>query len=171
MKTGPKPRPLAERFATKYAVDTGGHWLWTGALSNSGYGKILAEGERPQKLIGAHVASFLVHKGPIPADMEIDHLCRVKLCVNPEHLEAVTPQENMRRVAEARKACRRGHPYVSGSFILNREPGGGFARRCKRCRSDRAEERRLATAVTAGVVASLINGTGLPLSSENPRPV
>jgi len=99
MRPGPQSRTLAERFLGKYRVAADGCWIWTAATSKSGYGKIYSEhaaGARGS-LISAHVASYLVHRGPIPDGAEIDHLCRVKLCVNPDHLEAVTHAENMAR--------------------------------------------------------------------------
>lgn len=97
---GPKPVPLAERFADKYIVAENGCWIWTAATTRSGHGKILESSSgdpNRRRLISAHVASYMVHVGPVPDGKEIDHLCREKLCVNPEHLEAVTHLENMRR--------------------------------------------------------------------------
>ena len=99
MKPGRPARPLAERFAGKYVV-VESHWIWTAAIGRNGYGKILAERENdsvPHRWIGAHVASYLIHKGPIPDGREIDHTCNVKACVNPLHLEAVVHAENLRR--------------------------------------------------------------------------
>lgn len=107
-RTGPKPRPLAERLIGKHQVDpTTGCWEWQAAKGSSGYGHLLDEG-LPHRLIGAHVASYTVHVGPIPEGFEIDHVCLNKLCVNPDHLEAVTHRENMRRSNEyGRHAMRR----------------------------------------------------------------
>jgi hypothetical protein len=71
--------------------------------------------------------------GPIPDGLEIDHLCRVPSCCNPEHLEAVTHAENMRRGAAARgpvTQCKRGHPLIEHRvdfYVM------GAKRRCKRC--------------------------------------
>jgi hypothetical protein len=74
--------------------------------------------------------------GPIPEDREIDHLCRVRNCVNPEHLEIVTKGENLRRGWEARRAlvieCRRGHPFNDENTYL--PPRGG--RECRTCRRE-----------------------------------
>jgi hypothetical protein len=99
VKPGRPARSLAERFAGKYIV-VEGHWIWTASTNKGGYGKILAERESddvPHRWIGAHVASYLIHKGPIPHGHEIDHTCNVKACVNPLHLEAVVHAENLRR--------------------------------------------------------------------------
>lgn len=106
MKTGPKPRPLVERFQGKYQVDADGHWIWIGAKA-AGYGRILGEGGRYGRLLGAHVASYLIHRGPIPDGYDLDHLCRIRACVNPDHLEAVTRAENNRRVGLGRDVLGR----------------------------------------------------------------
>ncbi len=87
-------------------------WTWEGHLE-VGYGRVSVNSER----IGAHVLSYTWAKGPIPEGLEIDHLCRTRHCVRPEHLEAVTCQINLLRgegVAgqNFRKTqCPNGHPY------------------------------------------------------------
>lgn len=75
-------------------ADTGGCWLWTGPTDRDGYARQVGwygALARPHRLI------YEVLVGPIPDGLQIDHLCRVKRCVNPEHLEPVTTQENTRR--------------------------------------------------------------------------
>ncbi len=74
-------------------------WLWTRALSAKGYGSL--GGSR-----SAHRASWELVNGPAVVGQIIDHLCRVRHCVNPEHLEAVTNAENVRRGAAARRALK-----------------------------------------------------------------
>ena len=93
-------------------------WLWTGAHSKTGYGFVSSwvNGESTCKPVHRYVYELLV--GPIPSGLELDHLCRVRNCVNPEHLEPVTHSENMRRSPINRGAhqlkkthCPQGHPY------------------------------------------------------------
>ena len=87
----PKARPtLADRFWDKVAMGfDSGCWLWTGTAGV--YGLIWHDG-RP---IGAHVASWLIHNGPVPEGMEICHRCHTPLCVRPDHLRVDTHAENM----------------------------------------------------------------------------
>lgn len=79
-------------------------WLWTGDVSNSGYGAFIEHASR--RTSPAHRAVYRVLIGPIPDGLTLDHLCRNKLCVNPAHLEPVTMQENRRRAVEWRRANR-----------------------------------------------------------------
>lgn len=82
-------------------VDTGycsPCWLWRGAPISTGYGVIVIDGAR--KL--AHRASLEAEIGPIAHGLTVDHLCRVRLCINPQHLEVVTHAENCRRGARAK---------------------------------------------------------------------
>lgn len=88
-------------------------WLWTGTLNNGGYGMFWFDGGT----VTAHRWSYEHHKGPL-GDKVVDHLCRVRHCVNPEHLEAVTQQENQMRgpttkaaMNAAKTHCPKGHPY------------------------------------------------------------
>jgi hypothetical protein len=88
-----------------------GCWLWTGKRTPTGYGYFHVGDGRLQ--IPAHRWAYEYFVGVIPPDLHIDHLCRVPPCVNPAHLEAVTPQENFRRSLSGQRAkqeyCDRGH--------------------------------------------------------------
>lgn len=108
-----------------------GCWLWRGCVSSNGYGIV----NRNKKNILVHRYSYSHYKGPIPEGLVIDHLCRNKLCVNPDHLEAVTIGENVLRgpsivgKKRGRLACPNGHTYTPESVYLYR----GY-RVCRHCR-------------------------------------
>ena len=93
----PASMPTADRIMAK--VDkTETCWLWTGALAPNGYG-VGWNGERTRQ---AHRLVYELLVGPIPEGKHLDHLCCVRNCVNPDHLEPVTQAENNRRVSERR---------------------------------------------------------------------
>lgn len=81
------------RKGPEYIIDESGCWVWQGGIISSGYGLTTDNGAR--KL--AHRYYYEKYKGPIPNDLELDHLCRNKKCVNPDHLEPVTRAINTRR--------------------------------------------------------------------------
>ena len=103
---------------------TSGCWLWTGPVWK-GYGK--SSGTT------AHRHVFLALGGIIPAGLELDHLCRVPLCVNPDHLEPVTRAENARRRALALVTCINGHDYTADNTYI-RPDGNRDCRICIRAR-------------------------------------
>lgn len=102
--TGGQPSP-EQRFRRQHTVDGNGCWIWNGSTTGKDgrYGQFIVNG-RPFK---AHRWSYEDHKGTIPDGLELDHLCRVTLCVNPDHLEPVTHLVNVRRGLAARRARSR----------------------------------------------------------------
>lgn len=94
----------ADLFLSHVQVDENGCWLWTGATSPQGYGRFNAGLREDARNVLAHRWSYEHHVGPIPDGLDLDHLCRVRHCVNPEHLEPVTRQENVQRGHRARSA-------------------------------------------------------------------
>lgn len=122
------------RFARRYIVDQKtGCWLWHGHMAPDGYGRVRLG---PSK-VHAHRAVYMEYKGHIPDGLQIDHLCCVRNCVNPEHLEAVTSRVNGLRSASfaaknARKThCKNGHP-LSGENLALAKDGSRHCRICDR---------------------------------------
>ncbi|WP_088256981.1 HNH endonuclease signature motif containing protein [Fimbriiglobus ruber] len=100
-KKGCQSIPFTERLISKIIRCKGtGCWIWQGASTTLGYGQIWKKG----KNILAHRAVFEMFKYAVPKGFELDHLCRNKSCVNPQHLEVVTHSENLLRAMRHKKA-------------------------------------------------------------------
>lgn len=107
--------PLAGRtideFVKFVAVDENGCWIWTGYRNTArgGYGQFDV-GRGRTKSRRAHRVAYECWRGPI--EQHLDHLCRVPACVNPWHLEDVSPRENLVRWKQLRDRCKRGHLFT-----------------------------------------------------------
>lgn len=138
-------KSLRQRFDEKFVIDPSGCWVWIGACDTLGYGHIAApeHNRNGGKLGRAHRVAWALYKGPIPEGLVIDHLCKNRFCVNPEHLEPVTFKENLDRsdsasTLEAKKTqCLRGHS-LSGSNIYETKKG----RVCRQCSNMRKHKHR-----------------------------
>lgn len=137
-KAGPVP---AER------PDLGPCWIWTGYVMPFGHGQVNR---------GTGLGTALVHRvvfehlmGDVPEGLELDHLCRVPACCNPQHLEPVTHAENVRRgranevarrLAAQRTRCVNGHPYEGANYRITKNG----RRRCRVCNREWARQSRAA---------------------------
>ena len=126
--------PLRERLLARYETNAEGCWIWQG-VRVGGYGQIGKENNGG--MVYAHRAAYELIVGPIPDGLTLDHLCRNRACINPDHLEPVTMKENVLRgmsptAINARKThCNNGHP-LDGDNLSLRKDGGRICLACRR---------------------------------------
>lgn len=132
----PKIRPPMERFTEHTRAVENGCIEWTAYRGENGYGRFYVDGRGAL----AHRWAYETAKGAIPEGMQIDHLCRNRACVNPDHLEPVTGSENVRRAVAASPQtwgasrvtfCPRGHEYTEENTYTS---DGGHGRTCLTCK-------------------------------------
>jgi hypothetical protein len=139
-------KPLGERFERLYIPEpNSGCWLWLGDVDRKGYGEINlgtgVSGKRKRR--AAHIVGYNLYRGPVLTGFELDHLCRNLLCVNPDHLEAVTHEENVRRgmspgaIVARTNICMAGHEMTEANTYWSRGQ-----RWCKECRRRRDRKRK-----------------------------
>lgn len=156
---------LVERLL-KYTgePDENGCWLWTGGTTHEPDGRV-KYGKLGESIGGgkvryhlAHRLSYEHHVGSIPGDLTIDHLCRVKLCVNPAHMEPVPIAENVRRAADVnwpgrrdpavkpmteRSHCKNGHEFTEENTLWHSRPKRRSAERvCRTCWTEKSRANR-----------------------------
>jgi hypothetical protein len=121
---------VRERIAAGVVHDDSDCWLWQGVTHETGYALINVKNTTRR----AHRVAYEAFVGPIPDGLTLDHLCRVRHCVNPAHLEPVTMRENLMRgdspaAVNVRKThCPKGHPYSGDNLYVFK------GRNCRTCR-------------------------------------
>jgi hypothetical protein len=126
------PRPTFEdRLFSRVTEGANGCWLWGGARVRDGYGTIGRDGRN----LRAHRVMYEYFIVEIPEGLDLDHLCRVRHCVNPWHLDPVTRQVNIIRgdkpgINASKTHCPHGHEYTEENTIRHR--GSRFCLTCKR---------------------------------------
>lgn len=125
--------PRKDRIGDLFVAEpNSGCWLWLGSINRStGYGHLGDE--------SAHRIVYEIERGPIPAGLTLDHLCRVRCCVNPTHLEPVTHRVNCLRgvgvsARNAKKThCAKGHEYTPDNTYFHRSTANNPQRVCRQC--------------------------------------
>lgn len=124
---------ISPRFHQSYTVQ-GECWIWNKSKDRDGYGRIKVRGVR----MPAYMVGYWLYVGIVPDHIQLHHVCRNRLCVNPYHLLGVTPQEHTRySIYYTRTECPRGHPYPGGIFKK-----GMICKTCEKMHNKRAYERK-----------------------------
>lgn len=136
------------RNSPGWIVQENGCQVWTGETNSKGYGRAGIGGPRRCRR-QAHILRYEAEIGPVPEGLQLDHLCRNRLCGNPAHLQPVTCRENLLRgltvaSANAQKShCHMGHALSDDNLRIERHGRGrtGFRRVCLTCRRQRQRDR------------------------------
>jgi HNH endonuclease len=133
-----------EHLEARTLKQADGCWLWQGPLDRDGYG-LRSSRAYEKQIVRAHRRMYELVIGQIPDDLPLDHLCRVRRCVNPDHLEPVTMRENLMRSPVAPAAvntrkthCIHGHLFSHGNTYVTSDG----RRQCRTCLRDRNRARR-----------------------------
>lgn len=139
MQSRSRKRPI-DRFSSKYVIDSKtGCWEWQAALDRDGYGCFRFSHKQGTASWGkAYVFAYEHFKEKVPNGKQLDHECRNRCCVNPDHLRVVTLIENVMAgqsppAKNARKThCKHGHPLSDDNLYVQPSTGYRYCRTCKR---------------------------------------
>lgn len=156
------PDLLPPRMAAKVTVDDNGCWIWTGARASNGYGSRSHDG----RIWSTHKLAYTLLVAPVPDGLQIDHLCRVRACCNPAHLEPVDQATNMRRARAHITHCPQGHEYTPDNIVWNH----GTRRNCRACmKAAKSRWNKAAYAKRKAAAQNATEPTVLPMSAPVDR--
>jgi len=130
-----------QRFMENVSVSINGCWLWSGTIDSYGYGVFVTEKKNTFK---AHRLSFALKRGYCSSELTIDHLCKNKKCVNPDHMELITNSENVTRgngpfmINKRKTHCINGHPLSGDNLVTFESERKLGKRQCKICHANRS---------------------------------
>lgn len=128
-----------ERFNNGFRLNEDGCWIWQKRLGKSGYGYFNYSSTAKLRVMLAHRISYVIYYGAIKKGLVIDHICRVKSCVNPNHLRMVTVKENIHAgiglasINLRKTHCKNGHEFTKENTIVNHLKDGRKIRGCRKC--------------------------------------
>ena len=123
----PVPERVAQRAVTNADVQDDGCWLSRYSIGSHGYAQIGWQDRGKVTMVLAHRAAWVAENGQVPLGMTLDHVCKVRRCVNPAHLRLLPNRENARRINGEDfplGGCRKGHPNTELVPITRRNKAG-----------------------------------------------
>lgn len=164
---------LPLRFWSKVLPCDDGCWFWIAALSGNGYASF---GVSTGRSVNAHRHAYLTLVGPVDPWLDLDHLCRNRDCVNPDHLEPVTRKVNAERGDGGRHQrekthCAKGHPYDAVNTRWRTDRAN--SRDCRACKNDLMKAKRMTVKLFAEVDALFAKVTDADLAAldDSQRPL
>lgn len=133
-------KSLWEKLQDKFIIDDNYCWVWQG-MNAKGYGRLFIREENHSTVV-AHKVMYELLMGLVPEGLELDHLCRNRACINPNHLEPVTHLENLLRspiTNSGKTHCKNGHEFTPNNIYRHPQRG---SRLCKSCQKEHSKEYR-----------------------------